>query len=293
MSDGAARVGENACVTEDGWYRATVVVGGLALRALGLRTHQEGLENLPAEGPAIVAASHVSYPDFLTLAEAGWARGRRIRFLTRHDVWNVPGVRRAMTGMRHVPVDRAVPAAAYLRARQLLREGEVVGIFPEAGISFSYTVRALMPGVAALARETGAPVVPVTQWGVQRVWSVGREAVGRTPPPSLRRGRPNDLVMGPPMTVPPGTDVRAWTAELGKVLTGMLEELQARPHLRPAPGEHAPWYPAHLGGDAPDRREASALDVVPRAAVTPTWGPTSSGGGVPARGAGEARGDVP
>ena len=280
-------VGKNARVLQDGWYRATVAIGGLALRAVGLRTHLEGLENLPAEGPAIVAATHVSYPDFMTVAEAGWARGRRIRFLTRHDVWNVPVVRRAMTGMRHVPVDREVPAAAYLRARQLLREGEVVGIFPEAGISWSYTVRALMPGVAALARETGAPVVPTSQWGIQRVWSVGREAVGRTPRPSLHRGRPNDLVMGPPMTVPPGADVRASTIELGGVLTGMLEELQARPHLRPAPGEHAPWYPAHLGGHAPDRRAALALDVMPRAAVTPTWGPMPPEGGVAARGAGE------
>ena len=258
---------------EDGWYRATVAAGGLGLKALGLRTRMEGLEHLPADGPAIVASTHVAYPDFMTLAAAGWERGRCLRFLTRHDVWNVPGVRRAMTGMRHVPVDRAAPAAAYLRARQLLREGEVVAVFPEAGISFSYTVRALMPGVAALARETGVPVVPASQWGIQRVWSVGRTVAGRKPAPSLRRGRPNDLVMGPPLHVRPDADVRATTARLGEVLTDLLEGLQARPHLRPAPGEHAPWYPAHLGGHAPDRREAAALDVVPRSAVAPTWGP--------------------
>jgi 1-acyl-sn-glycerol-3-phosphate acyltransferase len=279
-------VGKNARVLQDGWYRATVAIGGVALRALGLRTHLEGLEHLPAEGPAIIAATHFSYPDFMTLAEAGWQRGRRIRFLTRDDIWNIPVVRRAMTGMRHVPVDREAPAAAYLRARQLLREGEVVGIFPEAGISWSYTVRALMPGVAALARETGAPVVPASQWGVQRVWSVGREEAGKKPRPSLRRGRPNDLVMGPPMTVPPDADVRAWTVELGGLLTGLLEELQARPHLRPAPGEHAPWYPAHLGGHAPDRHEALTLDVVPRAAITPAWGPMPPEGGFAVRGAG-------
>lgn len=260
-------------VIEDGWYRAAAAVGGLALRALGLRTRMEGLGHIPTDGPAILAATHVAYPDFLTLAAAGWARGRCIRFLTRHDVWNVPGVRRAMTGMRHVPVDREAPAAAYLRARQLLREGEIVGVFPEAGISFSYTVRGLMPGVAALAGETGAPVVPVSQWGIQRVWSVGRTEAGRKPPPSLRRGRPNDLVVGPPLHVAADADPRAVTAHLGEVLTGLLEELQSRPHLRPAPGEHAPWYPAHLGGHAPDRQEALALDSVPRSAVAPTWGP--------------------
>jgi hypothetical protein len=148
-----------------------------------------------------------------------------------------------------------------------------VGVFPEAGISFSYTVRALMPGVAALARETGAPVVPVSQWGIQRVWSVGRREAGRKPPPSLRRGRPNDLVVGPPLHVAPDEDLAAATARLGVVLTGLLEGLQARPHLRPAPGEHAPWYPAHLGGHAPDLAEAATLDSVPRSAVSPCWGP--------------------
>lgn len=257
----------------EGWYRLTVGLGRVALGALGLRTRMEGLEHLPRSGPAIVAATHVAYPDFMTLAAAGWERGRCVRFLTRHDIWDVPVVRTAMTGMRHVPVDRQAPAAAYLGARRLLEQGEVVGIFPEAGISWSYTVRSLMPGVAALARETGAPVVPASQWGLQRVWSVGRDARGRKPRPSLRRGRPNDLVLGPPLQVPPDGDVRAWTAHLGEVLTGLLEGLQARPHLRPDPGEHAPWYPAHLGGHAPDREAARTLDVVPASAVTPTWGP--------------------
>ena len=255
------------------WYDATVALGRVALGALGLRTEMEGLDNLPTTGPAIVAATHVAYPDFMTLAAAGRKRGRSIRFLTRHDVWNTPVVRAAMTGMRHVPVDREAPAAAYVTARRLLREGEVVGIFPEAGISWSYTVRSLMPGAVALARETGAPLVPASQWGVQRVWSVGRPVAGRKPRPDLTRGRRNDLRLGTPFTVPADGDLVDWTTRLGVELTGLLEELQARPHLRPQSGEHAPWYPAHLGGHAPDRREALDLDDVPRAAIVPSWGP--------------------
>ena len=58
-------------------------------------------------------------------------------------------------------------------------------MFPEAGISFSYAVRSLMPGVASLARETGAPVVPVVQWGIHRIYSVGRKVDGREPGPRL------------------------------------------------------------------------------------------------------------
>lgn len=258
---------------DEGWYRATVLLGRLALRAVDLRTYVEGAENLPASGPVIIAAPHVAYPDFVTLAGAALTRGRRVRFLTRHDVWHLPVVRRAMTGMKHVPVDREAPAAAYLAARRLLREGEAVGIFPEAGISYSYTVRALMPGVARLAQETGAPVVPAAQWGIQRLWSVARPVGGRQPRPAPRRGLRNDLRFGPPLHVPAEIDPRAWTAELGEVLTELLEELQGRPHHRPRPGQHAPWYPAHLGGHAPDREEARALDRVPRSAVRPSWGP--------------------
>ena len=48
---------------------------------------------------------------------------------------------------------------------------------------------------------------------------------------------------------------------------------QQLPHHRPEPGEDAWWYPAHLGGRAPDRTTARRLDSVPRSAVPPTWGP--------------------
>ncbi len=250
----------------EGWYRATVGLGRVLFRALDLELHVEGAEHLPRTGPAVVAANHIGYLDFMTIAAAGRERDRFLRFLTRHDVWDAPVARRAMTGMRHVPVDRSAPAAAYLHARRLLREGESVALFPEAGISHSLTIRSLMPGAVRLAQETGAPLVPVVQWGTQRIWSVGRR-------PTPRRGHRVDLRLGPPLHVAPDADPRAGTAELGAVLAGMLEELQHHPHHVPAPGERAPWYPAHLGGHAPDRTAAAPLDHVPNSAVPPTWAP--------------------
>ena len=61
----------------------------------------------------------------------------------------------------------------------------------------------------------------------------------------------------------------------------MVAELQERPHHRPTPGEAgaegAWWWPAHLGGGAPD--PAGDLDRVPRSAVPPTWGPPVAGPG--------------
>lgn len=255
-------------------YRATNVLGRGVLRLLGIDTRWTGLEHVPPEGPVILAANHASYPDFILIERAAVERGRYVRFLCRHDVWHVPLVRTAMDRMQHVPVDREAPAAAYLGARRLLRAGEAVGAFPEAGISWSYTVRSLMPGVASLARETGTPVVPVAIWGAQRLWSVGLpNARGRKPRPSLRRGRRVDLSFGEPMTFGADDDLTSFTRRLGARLTEQLEELQRLPHHRPRPGERAPWYPAHLGGHALTRAEATPYDVVPRSAVSPTWGP--------------------
>ena len=265
-------------------YRAVNAVGRGLLRALDVRVRVDGEQHLPPRGPVLLAINHVSYADFVLVEKAAVERDRYVRFMARHDVWTFPPVGWAMERMRHIPVDRQAPASAYLRARSLLRSGEAVGAFPEAGISYSYTVRPLMPGVAALARETGVPVLPVVVWGGQRLWSVGRRVGGKEPGPSFRRGRLVDVRIGEPMDVAGGDDVVAWTRELGEHLTTLLEGVQRLPEHRPAPGEHAPWYPDHLGGHAPDRHESLELDLVPRSAVWPTWGP----GGPPRPGTGRS-----
>jgi 1-acyl-sn-glycerol-3-phosphate acyltransferase len=266
------RVGEHV-------YRATNALGRAAIRLLGVDTRWTGIEHLPESGPVLLAANHVSFADFVLVEQAAVTRGRFVRFLCRHDIWNVPVVRTAMDRMRHVPVDRQAPAAAYLGARRLLREGEAVCSFPEAGISYSYTVRPLMRGVASLARETGTPVVPVALWGGQRIASVGLpDARGRKPRPDLTRGRRVDISFGEPLSVGPTDDLTAWTRHLGGVLTDQLEALQRLPHHVPRQGERAPWHPAHLGGHAPTRAEAAHLDVVPPSAVRPTWGPVDGTG---------------
>jgi 1-acyl-sn-glycerol-3-phosphate acyltransferase len=174
-----------------------------------------------------------------------------------------------MDRMRHIPVNRQAPAYTYLRARRELELGEAVCSFPEAGISYSYTVRPLMRGAASLAGETGVPLVPVAIWGSQRVFSVGDPE----PPIDWTRGRRIDLAFGAPLYVGPGDDLTERTHELGHHLTDLLEGLQRLPHHRPRPGEVATWYPAHLGGRAPTRQRARGLDVVPFNAVTPSWGP--------------------
>ena len=259
----------------EGWYAATTLLGRAVLRGLDVRRHWHDTEHLPPTGPVLLASNHASFPDFAFVGEAGLARGRRIRFLCRHDMWEVPVVGAAMRGMRHVPVDREAPAAAYLAARRLLGEGEPVCVFPEAGVSHSYTIRALMPGVAALARETGVPVVPVAVWGHQRLWPLRRHLDERAGV-ALHRGVHVDVAFGEPFAVVAGADLVEVTRDLGHRMTRLLEGLQTEPHHTPRPGERARWHPAHLGGTAPTRAQAEELDLVPRSAVAPTWGPCAS-----------------
>lgn len=245
-----------------------------AVRVLRVRLRITGLEHLPARGPVLVAANHVSYVDFIAMAIAAARRRRRLYFLCRGAMWDHPASAWILDRLGHIPVDRAAPAAAYLRALALLERGEAVAIFPEAGISYSLTVRPVMRGVASLASRTGAPVVPVGVFGTQRIWGVWPlDEHGNELGLDRSRGRSVDLRFEEPFAVPRDADLTAVTVDLAHQLTRMLEEIQCEPRHVPQPDEHAPWYPAHLGGHGLSVAEASEWDSVPRSAITPTWGP--------------------
>ncbi len=244
-------------------YPPVIGAARLVFAALGLKIRVEGADHVPRHGPALLVSNHVSYLDFVFVGLAARDSKRYVRFLTRYDVWHSPAGP-LLTGMRHIPVDRAAPAAAYLAARAALNRGEVVGIFPEAGVSRSFAVRSLMPGAVALAHETGAPVVPMALWGPQRIATAGL-------PVSLRRGRSVSIEVGPPMR--PAGDVVTATRSMGARLQELVERVQRRHPEQPRPGRCAPWHPAHLGGQAPSAAQALREADVPRWAVTPSPGP--------------------
>ncbi len=247
-------------------YPPVVGLTRVLFGALGLRIDLRGAGRVPRSGPVVLASNHVSFLDFTLLGLA--AAPRRVRFLARHDLFTHPAAGPLLRAMRHVPVDRDAPAAAYLAARGLVARGEVVGVFPEAGISRAYDVRAMMPGAVALAAATGAPLVPVAIWGPQRVATAGR-------PTDLTRGRPVSIEVGEPVEVPADADVVAGTVDLAVTLQGMLDGLQSLPRHQPRPGEVAPWHPAHLGGAAPTRSEAEPRESIPRSAIR--WWETAVG----------------
>jgi len=130
----------------------------------------EGEENVPAQGPAVVAANHPSYldPALLSLRVE-----RPIRFMAWDALFRVPLLGSVMRAFGAFPVDVRPGRGreAFARAKALIEQGEVVGLFPEGKRSRTgWMEPALREGAARLAWETGAPLVPATIAGAYRAW---------------------------------------------------------------------------------------------------------------------------
>jgi 1-acyl-sn-glycerol-3-phosphate acyltransferase len=153
-----------------------------------------------------------------------------------------------------IPVDRGAGAGAYALAVQRLREGELVGVYPEATISRSFELKEFKTGAARMASEADVPIVPVIVWGAQRIWTkdhprhIGRKKV------------PITVAVGPPVRA--AEDISATEAELRKSMTTLLYRAQ-QDYAHPA---GAYWVPHRLGGGAPTLAEAARIEVEEAAA---------------------------
>jgi 1-acyl-sn-glycerol-3-phosphate acyltransferase len=241
-------------------YPPVIGAARLMFRALDLQITVTGAEHVPRAGGAVLASNHVSYLDFIFCGLAGVERKRLTRFMAKREVFAHPVAGPLMRGMHHIPVDRAAGAASFEEAAEALRAGEVVGVFPEATISRSFTVKEIKTGAVRLAQETGVPLVPVALWGGQRLFT-------KDLPRDLRtRGRPLTIMVGPPMGAPAEDDPAVLTAMLRERMQELLDQAQKAHPDQPAPGEDAPWHPVHLGGSAPTPERARELDAAEKQA---------------------------
>ena len=114
---------------------------------------------LPPSGPALLACDHTSYSDAMVLLATA---GRPIRFVVARDVYDLLHLRWLFRAARCIPVRRGTSDVASLRAMlSTLRQGEVLGLFPEGGID-DYRSEGGHPGVGYLALKTGVPVIPAS-----------------------------------------------------------------------------------------------------------------------------------
>ena len=177
------------------WFLKWIALGPV-LR-LVFRPEVEGVENVPAEGPAIIASNHLSYADWLFMP---LAVPRRVSFVAKAEYFNGRGLRGWLkktffSGAGQIPIDRSgadAAAGALMSAKRVLDDGELFGIYPEGTRSHDGRLYRGKTGVARLALETGAPVVPVAVVGTDVVAPPGKK-FGSFTRPVVRFGRPLDF----------------------------------------------------------------------------------------------------
>jgi len=159
------------------WLLKYVILGPL-LR-LVFRPQVEGLDNVPGQGPAILASNHLSFSDsiFMPLVVP-----RKVTFVAKAEYFTGRGIKGRLkkmffVGTGTIPVDRSggrAAQAALDTQLRVLRGGELAGIYPEGTRSPDGRLYRGKTGVARLALESGAPVIPVAMLNADEVQPPGK-----------------------------------------------------------------------------------------------------------------------
>jgi 1-acyl-sn-glycerol-3-phosphate acyltransferase len=134
-----------------------------------------GLDQVPRQGGVILAANHISHADPIALADyIVYGTGRIARFLAKSTLFKGKGlVGQVMRGAGQIPVYRhtADASLALKDAVDALHRGECIAIYPEGTVSRDPDKWPMLAktGVARLALLSGAPVIPIAQWGAERI----------------------------------------------------------------------------------------------------------------------------
>lgn len=202
-----------------------------------------GGENIPRSGPVIFVPNHISSLDPPVVGVALAYQGRWPHFLARANLFDVPIVGRLLRNADQIPVYRGSTQAreALVAADAALAQGRALVIYPEGTITFDPQEWPMAghTGAARLALRTGAPVVPIGQWGASLV----------LPPRKIRPLRPRrataTLICGRPVDL---SDLgQAWSdkAAVSEATLRIMDAITAV--TEQARGESAPadrWHPA-------------------------------------------------
>ncbi len=131
-----------------------------------------GAEHWPGRGPAIIASNHASNLDPCLV---GTAFPGQIRWMAKAELWRVPLLGWLVTRLGAFPVHRGESdREAIRRAKQLIREGWIVGMFPEGTRQRQGRLGEAQAGVGMLAMEPVVPVIPVRIRGHEKILTGGR-----------------------------------------------------------------------------------------------------------------------
>jgi 1-acyl-sn-glycerol-3-phosphate acyltransferase len=166
--------------------------------ALVFRPWAEGTENVPREGPAILASNHLSFSDHFF---GPLPLPRKVTFLAKAEYFTGRGLKGLVSkaffrGVGQIPVDRAGGEAserALATGLRVLSEGRLLGIYPEGTRSPDGRLYRGKTGVARLALESGAPVIPTAMVATFELMPSGRLWPRLRIRPGVRFGKPLDF----------------------------------------------------------------------------------------------------
>jgi putative phosphoserine phosphatase/1-acylglycerol-3-phosphate O-acyltransferase len=209
----------------------------------------EGVDNIPASGPAIIVGNHRSYFDPMTMAVTIGRTDRTVRFLGKKEVFDAPVVGQIAGLMGGIRVDRGTGSDEPLKAAaEALEAGDMVAIMPQGTIPrgkafFDPRLKGRW-GAARLAAMTRAPVIPIGLWGTEKVW-----------PRSARLPNVLNVVDPPLITVRVGTPValkyQSADADTKRIMKALMDLLPAESRIKrePTDEELAAALPHGYKGD--------------------------------------------
>jgi 1-acyl-sn-glycerol-3-phosphate acyltransferase len=179
------------------------------------RFRVRGDEHIPVSGPAVLISNHVSFMDAVLIMAAS---PRPIRFIMDHRIFATPVLGSVFRLAKAIPIaprseDPHTYEAAFATARQVLDEGDLLGIFPEGSITRDGELQPFKGGVLKILQANPVPVVPI---GLSNLWGsfFSRIEQGRAMVKPFRRGSFSRVTLraGPPIAPQDATleTMRAW-----------------------------------------------------------------------------------
>src|SRR5258708_5665454 len=179
-----------------GYWVVKAILGPLL--AILFRPWSEGAENVPREGPAIIAGNHLSFSDHFF---GPLPLPRKVTFLAKSEYFTGRGLKGLLSraffnGVGGIPVDRTGGLASERALRtglRVLSEGKLLGIYPEGTRTPDGRLYRGKTGVARLALESGAPVIPCAMVGTFEFQPPGKVRPRLRIRPGVRFGKPLDF----------------------------------------------------------------------------------------------------
>ncbi len=142
------------------------------------RWEVDGRENIPATGPVIICSNHISWSDPPLVGSVAWPR--YVHFMAKEELFSIPVLGPIFRMVKAFPVKRdSADRRAIKKALEVIKNGEILGLFPEGTRSRTAELLPPQPGVGLITHKSGAVVVPVAIIGPYRPFKPIRVRIGK------------------------------------------------------------------------------------------------------------------